>query len=257
MSEESRVVRIVNLDETFTNETLKTFILTRCQPNGDIQNLYLKRDDINQLFYGYIVFEHSYDAVKVVQGLNGYVYGTNQFEVELIGPNLKYNIFPETKESDIWIRNSHRIEYPLKSAISARKNLLRRRTSVVGADKKKYMSSRLNLICNRRLEKVSEYIPSNAEPKVYGANKVRQSGRSYACVCISGLHYSTTESDLAKLVQPFGPRKSLRLVKDKGTGVRSFAFVHFKFKCDAAEAISQLNGINVHNRILKVEWSRS
>lgn len=99
--EESCVVRIVNLDEIFTKEVLKKFILMKCQPSGDIKNIYLKRENETQIFYGYVVFEHSYDAKKVTEILNGYIYMTTKFKVELIGPNLVYHIYPKIeKRSD-------------------------------------------------------------------------------------------------------------------------------------------------------------
>ncbi|XP_018576851.1 eukaryotic translation initiation factor 3 subunit G-B-like [Anoplophora glabripennis] len=255
MSEESCVVRIVNLDETFTNETLKNFILLRCQLYGDIKNIYLKRDDSNKIFYGYIVFEHSYDAAKVIQSLNGYVSGTNQFEVELIGPNLKYRIFPENEEygelhyCGICRGRHHSFECPLKNVISARENLLRRRRFLLvgtGSD---------HLIPKVSKEKD---VPPNTKPKDDGANRAWRDGTSYSNIYISNIHYSTTESDLAKLVEPFGPRKKLHLAKDKETGrVRGFAYVNFKFRSDADKAISELNGTTYRDRVLKVEWSKS
>lgn len=153
--EESCVVRIVNLDETFTKEALKILILTRCQPNGDIKNMFLKRSDKLNIFYGYIVFEHNYDAVKVVENLNGYVHTTNKFEVELIGPNLRYRKFSENEYDDYWLNRicrtchgDHRSDNcPFEDALAARENVLRKRRErqnrllierAIGTGKKKY-----------------------------------------------------------------------------------------------------------------------
>ncbi|XP_023312506.1 uncharacterized protein LOC111691289 isoform X2 [Anoplophora glabripennis] len=92
-SGDSNVVRIVNLDDTFTEEILKNCILINCRPEGDVKKIYLKRDDKTKTSYGYVVFENSYDALKMTQTLNGHIYISNKLEIELIGPNLKYRIY--------------------------------------------------------------------------------------------------------------------------------------------------------------------
>lgn len=96
-SGESSVVRIVNLDDSFTEETLKNFILTMCQPEGDLKKIYLKRDEKINIIYGYVVFQNSHDAIKMTQALNGYNHISNKLEVELIGPNLKYRMYGKNK----------------------------------------------------------------------------------------------------------------------------------------------------------------
>lgn len=90
MTTESNVVRIVNLDDSFTEEKLKKFILINCQLRGTVKNVYVKRDNKINIFYGYVVFEYGYDALKTTEILNGHTFISNELEVELIGPYLKY-----------------------------------------------------------------------------------------------------------------------------------------------------------------------
>lgn len=141
---DSCVLRIVHLDESFTEETLRKLILTKCQPNGDIKNIYLKREDRIPVCYGYIVFEHSYDAKKVTEILNGYIPTTKPLVVELIGPNLEYGIYPEIKEDSFHdstcykCRVIHRSEKcPFGDVILRRENTLRRTKPLPSAGGKK------------------------------------------------------------------------------------------------------------------------
>lgn len=74
---------------------------------------------------------------------------------------------------------------------------------------------------------------------------------------ISNISESTTESDLEELVKPFGPIQKLYLAKDKSTNAcKGFAYVHFKFRTDAARAILSLNGHGYDHLILSVDWSK-
>lgn len=74
---------------------------------------------------------------------------------------------------------------------------------------------------------------------------------------VSNLSESTAESDLEDLVKPFGPIQKLYLAKDKITGqCKGFAYIHFKFKNDAAKAISTLHGHGYDHLILSVDWSK-
>lgn len=74
---------------------------------------------------------------------------------------------------------------------------------------------------------------------------------------INNLSDSTTESDLEELVRPFGPIQKLYLAKEKSTGLcKGFAYVHFKFRNDAAKAIANLNGHGYDHLILIAEWSK-
>lgn len=75
---------------------------------------------------------------------------------------------------------------------------------------------------------------------------------------ISNLSESTTDPDLEELVRPFGPVSKIYLAKDKQNGqCKGFAYIHFKFKTDAAKAIASLNGHGYDHLILSVDWSKS
>lgn len=79
-----------------------------------------------------------------------------------------------------------------------------------------------------------------------------------SAIRISNISDSTTETDLEELVKPFGPIQKLYLAKDKITGLcKGFAYIHFKFRSDAAQAIRVLDGYGYDHLILNVEWSKS
>jgi translation initiation factor 3 subunit G len=74
---------------------------------------------------------------------------------------------------------------------------------------------------------------------------------------VSNLSESTTEADLEDLVKHFGPIHKLYLAKDKITGqCKGFAYIHFKYRGDAAKAIQSLNGHGYDHLILSVDWSK-
>jgi translation initiation factor 3 subunit G len=74
---------------------------------------------------------------------------------------------------------------------------------------------------------------------------------------ISNLSEATTENDLEELVRFFGPIQKLYLAKDKATGAcKGFAYIHFKFRGDAAKAISHLHGFGYDHLILNADWSK-
>ncbi|XP_023312507.1 eukaryotic translation initiation factor 3 subunit G-B-like [Anoplophora glabripennis] len=90
-----------------------------------------------------------------------------------------------------------------------------------------------------------------------GSSKARRCD-NYSVIRIDNLHVSTTEIDLEDLVKPFGLIQKLYLAKNKQTGLcKGFADVHFKFRNDAAKAISMLNGYGYDHLILNVDWSMS
>lgn len=78
-----------------------------------------------------------------------------------------------------------------------------------------------------------------------------------AAIRISNLSESMTEADLEELVKKIGPHSKMYLARDKSTGLcKGFAYVHFKYKKDAATAIELLNGHGYDHLILSVEWSK-
>lgn len=74
---------------------------------------------------------------------------------------------------------------------------------------------------------------------------------------ISNLSESTTDADLEELVKPFGSVVKQFLAKDKQTSLcKGFAYVHFKYRAEAAKAIATLNGYGYDHLILSVDWSK-
>lgn len=106
----------------------------------------------------------------------------------------------------------------------------------------------------------SRYVPPNmrdgAAKRSDGSNAPRRD-ECYAAIRIANLSDSTTETDLEDLVKPFGPVQKLYLAKDKQTNMcKGFAYIHFKFRNDAAKAISVLDGHGYDHLILTVDWSK-
>ncbi|KAL1494909.1 hypothetical protein ABEB36_010421 [Hypothenemus hampei] len=106
----------------------------------------------------------------------------------------------------------------------------------------------------------SKYVPPSlrdgGQKRPDGANMARRDD-NYCAVRIANLSESTTEVDLEELVKPFGPIHKLYLAKDKQTGLcKGFAYIHFKFKPDAANAIARLHGHGYDHLILSVDWSK-
>ncbi|XP_056641965.1 eukaryotic translation initiation factor 3 subunit G [Diorhabda carinulata] len=106
----------------------------------------------------------------------------------------------------------------------------------------------------------SKYVPPNlregATKRTDGSNLSKRDD-SYSAIRIANLCDSTAEADLEELVKPFGPIQKLFLAKDRLTGLcKGFAYIHFKFRNDAANAIARLNGHGYDHLILNVDWSK-
>lgn len=105
----------------------------------------------------------------------------------------------------------------------------------------------------------SKYIPPSMRDggkRTDTANMNRKDDAT--AIRISNLSESTTDPDLEELVRPFGPVAKIYLAKDKQTGhCKGFAYIHFKFKTDAAKAITALNGHGYDHLILSVDWSKT
>lgn len=105
----------------------------------------------------------------------------------------------------------------------------------------------------------SKYVPPNlregASKRSDNPNMARRDDAT--AIRISNLSEATTENDLEDLVKQFGPIQKLFLAKDKQSGVcKGFAYIHFKFRNDAAKAIQTLNGHGYDHLILNVDWSK-
>lgn len=100
--------------------------------------------------------------------------------------------------------------------------------------------------------KTARYVP----PYLKESSKGRERDDSSA-VRISNLSESMTEEDLEELVKKIGPYTKMYLAREKNSGLcKGFAYVHFKYRRDAAEAIEVLNGHGYDHLILNVEWSK-
>lgn len=105
----------------------------------------------------------------------------------------------------------------------------------------------------------SKYVPPGMRD---GANKRGDSMQMQrrddtTAIRISNLSESTTDADLEELVTPFGSVQKLYLAKDKQTNLcKGFAYVHFKYRVEAAKAIATLNGYGYDHLILNVDWSK-
>nr|CAH7725511.1 unnamed protein product [Callosobruchus chinensis]CAH7747768.1 unnamed protein product [Callosobruchus chinensis] len=106
----------------------------------------------------------------------------------------------------------------------------------------------------------SKYVPPSLRDGAVKRGEGPSASRrddSYCAIRIANLSDSTTETDLEDLVKPFGPLQKLYLAKDKITGqCKGFAYIHFKFRNDAAKAISLLHGYGYDHLILSVDWSK-
>lgn len=89
-----------------------------------------------------------------------------------------------------------------------------------------------------------------------GDNPNTQRREDMTAIRITNLSESTTDADIEDLVKPFGPIHRIFLAKDKATDIcKGFAYVHFKFRKDAADAINTLHGHGYDHLILSVDWS--
>ncbi|OXU31555.1 hypothetical protein TSAR_003530 [Trichomalopsis sarcophagae] len=75
-------------------------------------------------------------------------------------------------------------------------------------------------------------------------------------ITISNLPKFANTEYLQELAKPFGRIKKIFIAKYRDTNdCRGYAFVHFKTRSQAAEAIKVLNGRKCDNLILSVDWS--
>ncbi|KAK4875864.1 hypothetical protein RN001_012286 [Aquatica leii] len=108
----------------------------------------------------------------------------------------------------------------------------------------------------------SKYLPPNmrgdaASKRLDNTSMAGARRDDSMAVRVSNLSDSTTDADLEELVKPFGPINKLYLAKEKGTGsCKGFAYIHFKFRNDAAKAIATLHKHGYDHLILSVDWSK-
>jgi RNA recognition motif-containing protein len=76
-------------------------------------------------------------------------------------------------------------------------------------------------------------------------------------IFVGNLSYQTTQDDLHATFSQFGNVERVNIVTDRDTGQpRGFAFVEMTAAGDAQNAISQLNGAELHGRALNVNEAR-
>ena len=74
---------------------------------------------------------------------------------------------------------------------------------------------------------------------------------------VGNLSYETTEEDLRTIFGNHGEVESVSLIKDRDTGrSKGFAFVEMGNSEEATEAMSGLNGTDLHERRIKVDEAR-
>ncbi|CAB0005548.1 unnamed protein product [Nesidiocoris tenuis] len=128
--------------------------------------------------------------------------------------------------------------------------------------KKRHLISNLHsvMFCNLVADKPSKYIPPYMRDGAKGRGDAmgHRGQRDDSCaIRLSNLSESTQEVDLEELVRPFGDYSKLFLAKDKNTGAcKGFAYIHFKHKLSAANAIAFLDGHGYDHLILAAEWSK-
>lgn len=76
-------------------------------------------------------------------------------------------------------------------------------------------------------------------------------------VYVGSLHFNVTEDAVRSIFQPFGAVLEVQIHRDPTTGIsRGFGFVTFATQQEAKRAITELNGLEVLGRPIKV-WIRA
>lgn len=76
-------------------------------------------------------------------------------------------------------------------------------------------------------------------------------------IYVGNLSYKVNEDDLKQLFEEYGEVSSVNLISDKYTGQsKGFGFVVMENKEEAEQAIQELNGREVDNRVMKVNEAR-
>ena len=74
---------------------------------------------------------------------------------------------------------------------------------------------------------------------------------------VGNMSFSTTESDLRSIFEPFGEITQVNVITDRDTGrARGFAFVEMTNDEEAAKAIAALNGKELDGRALNVNEAK-
>ncbi|XP_070503977.1 transformer-2 protein homolog alpha-like [Chironomus tepperi] len=75
---------------------------------------------------------------------------------------------------------------------------------------------------------------------------------------VFNLHVKTTEREIRDVFDRFGQIDDIIMVKDAKTrGFRGYCFIYYNKQRDATEALSQCNGIELKERMIRVDYSLS
>ncbi|PWN89193.1 RNA-binding domain-containing protein [Acaromyces ingoldii] len=81
-------------------------------------------------------------------------------------------------------------------------------------------------------------------------------GDPFTTLFLSRLDYSTTEKDLAREFDMYGPISRIRIVRDREGKSRGYAFVVYQHERDMRAAYKDAEGIKIHGRRLMVDVER-
>lgn len=138
------------------------------------------------------------------------------------------------------------------------KNLAVKKTQDLSTDT---TNDTVNKNANSTSTATNKYVPPNlrdgAGKRIADTSSLLPKRDDATAIRISNLSESTTESDLEELARPFGDIFKIYLAKDRNTGLcKGFAYVHYKKRESAANAIAVLNGHGYDHLILDVDWSK-
>lgn len=75
---------------------------------------------------------------------------------------------------------------------------------------------------------------------------------------VFNLHVKTTEREIRDVFDRFGLIEDIIMVKDAKTrGFRGYCFIYYDKQRDATEALNQCNGIELKERMIRVDYSLS
>lgn len=75
---------------------------------------------------------------------------------------------------------------------------------------------------------------------------------------VFNLHVRTTETEIRDIFDRFGKIEEIIMVKDSKTrGFRGYCFIYFKHERDATAALNQCNGMELKERMIRVDYSLS
>ncbi|KAI2799515.1 hypothetical protein RDWZM_004873 [Blomia tropicalis] len=78
------------------------------------------------------------------------------------------------------------------------------------------------------------------------------------CLGVFGLSRDTREIDIKKLFERYAPVEEVKLIIDPSTHQsRGFGFVYFSSIEDSSEALKNCNGIELHGRAIRVDYSHT